>query len=331
MKGRKKMMSKDVSVSSIFKTARIWAILSVVSAHISYPGTMSFVIHSRFGTIGVVVFLVIAGYYFRPIKFCTFKHLLCKKFCSLCVPWIFAGILTWCYKAVLTPDYRTLGMLLRWLIGNGSYFYYMSIILLCFVLFYKTSNLFLWLAILTNILSVFLTAFGYLSPFINFFGITNYLNLFNWVGFFAIGMLMQNLKEDYIVRFFIKYRFLFIGLATVGFALLVVFDEFPADYFSYVAIPCELLGALAVFSLSTFTLTKLTFFHFISDYSFSIYLFHMIFIGLLDGIMSKIAITRLLSPVVVILCAYCVLFLGRWVFEKVKFGNVYGLLIGTKR
>ena len=317
--------NKNCTMSSIFATARIYALFSIVSAHLLFPDTLEYTILNRFGTIGVVMFLIMSGYFFRPEKFSTIGALLRKKFITVCVPWFFMGTLTWVYKAILTPTYRTVLQYISWIFGHGSYLYYMPVLMLCFIVMYKAPKFLRYSAIALKVFSIILTAAGVLT-----LPLGNNLNPFNWLGFFALGMLLQSADEETIVDFLIKYRFYIMALFAVAFTALVLFPDVPADYFSFVAIPYELLGAAAFFSLSTFVL-KSSVFKLISNYSFSIYLGHMIFVGLFDGVMSHFAATRLLAPTVIIAATAAVLFAASFVAEKIKLGKFLSLLTGIRK
>ncbi len=323
-------MNKSCSVSSVFSTARIYALLSIVSAHFAYVGTFSFVILNRFGTIGVIAFLIMAGYFFKTEKFASFGVLLKKKAVSLCIPWLFLGTLTWCYNAILVPNNRGILQYLKWIFGNGSYLYYMPMLLLCFILMYKAPKWCRFIAIGLNVLSILLTASGLLKPILEYLNITNYLNVFNWIGFFAFGMLLQDISEEKLTTFFIKSRFWFISAFLIVFSLIIIFNNIPADYFSFIAIPYEMIGAFAIFGLSTFSLTKFSVFRQLSNCSFSIYLVHIIFIGLLDGVMDNYTITQLLSPVVTIFLMFILFAVAISIFDKLKMNKLLAIITGIR-
>ena len=109
-----------------------------------------------------------------------------------------------------------------------------------------------------------------------------------------------------------------------------MFSEIKLDYFSYLAIPFEAIGVLAVFSVSTFQLTDKNIFSELSASSFTIYLIHMIFIGLLDGYLARFVVLRLLSPIIIIVISFGILMLGLFVSKKLKLGKVYCLLTGLR-
>ena len=323
-------MKSNISLSGVFSTARIYCLISIVSAHIYFPGSFFTTVFSRLGTVGVVGFLVLAGYFYKPQKFGSFYNLIKKKFTSIVLPWVVMGWITWLYNVLLNSNKRSVCEFVKWILGNGTFLYYMPILMLCFIAFYKCNIATLSLSIVLNIISIVLTALGYIGPIISDLGITNYLNVFNWFGFFAVGMLIQRFDEKNILSFLIKYRYLFIIVFIICFSVSLVFNDVNLDYFSYLAIPYETIGILAVFSVSTFVLTDKKFFGYLSSSSFTIYLIHMIFVGLLDGYLVKIKVVGLLSPLIIIALTFGIVLLGLYISRKLKLEKIYSLLTGVR-
>lgn len=318
------------SISGVFSTARIFFLVSIVSAHLYFPETFSSIALSRLGTIGVVGFLVMAGYFYRPEKFGSFFVMLKKKATSIGVPWFAMGTITWLYTAIVNPDRRSIIELFKWISGNGTFLYYMPVLIFCFIVFYKYNKTTLVLAGMLNIVSVMLTATGLIEPVIDSLQITNYLNVFNWLGFFAVGMFLQELKEEKLLQFFTKNRIIFLILFGVCYVFSLVFSDVELDYFSYLAIPFEAIGVLAGFSASTFNFADNKLFSKLSASSFTIYLLHMIFIGLLDGFLAGFAVLRLLSPLIIIAISFACLMIGFGISKRLKLDRLYCLLTGLR-
>lgn len=87
---------------------------------------------------------------------------------------------------------------------------------------------------------------------------------------------------------------------------------------------------MAIFSVSTFDLTRFKFFLAVSNDSFSIYLVHIIFIALLNDFMSKWALTRILMPLGVIVTAMILFEIGKFIAEKIRLAALYRLLTGIR-
>ena len=190
---------------------------------------------------------------------------------------------------------------------------------LCFLIFYKTNIYALIGAMVLSVISLMLTAAGVLESIINFLGITNYLNIFNWVGVFALGMFMKKyLPVEKLYNFLVQSRWgVFIAFNIVA-ILLVIFSDIKVGYFSYVGIWFELLGTLAILSLSTLNMFDVKFIRDISSFSFTIYLIHMMIIGVFDKIYNMHIVLQIFSSAIVILVCYLLLFVARWFIKLLK-------------
>ena len=326
---RKEESSKE-KVSQVFSTARIYALLSIVSAHIYFPNTFAGQVFNRFGTLGVIVFLMISGYYFRTEKFVDWKNLAVKKAHSILVPWLVCGTLTWLYNAILSPLNRSFLGWLNWLLGNGSYLYYLTILLLCLALLFKAGKLIICLTLPLTVASILLTSFGVFEPILAFLHINNYLNLFNWIGFFGAGMLLQKISEETIFSFLKKGRIWFLAIFSLLFSILLFFPNIKTDYFSFLAIPFEILGGLAILGLSTWRLTGCKFFQLLAGASFPIYLLHIVFIGLFDQLLNQFIITRIFSPVIIIMFVFGIIMLFKVLSKILKMEKVFSLVTGMR-
>jgi len=175
-----------------------------------------------------------------------------------------------------------------------------------------------------------MTEMGLLSNVLLVIRVSNYLNLFNWIGFFAFGILLQDVNEEQIIAFLQKTRFIFIILFNLILTTLIIFPSVNVHYFTILAIPFEILGTLAIMGLSTFDLSKIKIFRVVSNYSFTIYLMHMVIIGTLDGLLAKYVILTLLSPLLIIVICYIVLWLVLFVSKKIKLEKLACLFLGVR-
>lgn len=325
-----KMKKANNNISNMFATARIYCLISIVSAHLYFPGTFAAEFLSRLGTVGVIGFLVMAGYFFHPQKFKSFGDLLAKKAVSIGIPWVALGSLAWFYNIILSSQFRSVEGYLRWIFGNGTYLYYLPVLLICFIAFHKAPKPLLFAALPITVVSVLLTASGVVDSVVSFLGINHYLNIFNWIGFFALGMLLQQFDPEKLFVSLKKIRFLNIVVFLIAFVFLLCFRNVDFDYFSYIAIPYEIVGAFAIFSLSTFSLVKYRWLNKLSTLTFSIYLIHMVFIGLLDQWWGRFEITRLLSPIAIISVCFLLFGIGELLAKKMQMHKIYALLIGLR-
>ena len=319
-----KRMSVTITV------ARALSLISIVCAHILFtvdtPAVLDKV-YSVLGSIGVICYLFSSAYYYNPQKY-GFVGLLKNKALTLCVPWLFLGTVSYLYNALLSKNFGIVGYC-KWIIGNGSFLYFMSVLVICFLLFYRTNNIILFSAIGINLVSLVLTATGIIEPLINILHITNYLNVFNWIGVFALGMLAKQLSAEKLYSFLKNTRYIALALFVVAVVLVCVF-EVQTGYFSYVGIWLELLGMWAILGASTFGYLENRLVFDVSNLSFAIYLIHMMVIGVFDRLYNIHLVTQIFAVFIVIAISYVALFVVRWVIKLVRLEKYLYPLFGFR-
>ena len=159
--------------------------------------------------------------------------------------------------------------------------------------------------------------------------ITNYLNIFNWIGVFALGMLIKQINPEKLYSFLRKSRFVALGLFAVAVLLICIFDV-KVGYFSYIGIWLELLGTLAILGISTIGILENKLFYDISNLSFTIYLVHMMVIGVFDRVYNLHFVLQAMSSFIVIGICYGVLFVGRWLIKLIKLEKYLYPLFGFR-
>ena len=320
----------DQRISTVITVARAFALISIVCAHIGFSADTPYVIaklYSAIASIGVVCYLFASGYYYNPQKY-TFAGLLKNKAITIVLPWVFLGTLSYLYNAILSKNLSLLGYF-KWIIGNGSFLYFMTVLVLCFLIFYRTNKIVLFASIIVNLISLTLTATKIIDPVINALHITNYLNILNWVGIFAIGMLVKKIPAEKFYLFIRKTRFVFLGLFAIAVALVCVFDIW-VGYFSYVGIWLELLGTLAILGISTVKFFENKFVFDVSNLSFTVYLVHMMVIGVFDRLYNIHPITQSMAVLIIIGICYGVLVAARWVIKLIKLEKYLFPLLGFR-
>lgn len=192
-------MGNKISVrdSNAIYMMRGIAILSVIAAHVNVLENTNILRASLtngisyFGQLGVIIFLLTGGFLYHREKGdnCIYFQ---KKLRTLVVPWLVCSTITYVVSSLLSNKSSIAGYL-RWISGSGTWYYYIVIYLL-FLFVFK----WIWenegclvICILLNGISLylgesFLARLGYEGIYI-----TPYLNIFNWIGFFALGILIR--------------------------------------------------------------------------------------------------------------------------------------------
>lgn len=154
-------------ISSMITVSRAIALISIVSAHIFFSAGTPVLIsnfYNKIASIGVIAYIIVSGYLYSPEHYGSFGKMLVKKLKSLGIPWLFLGTVGYLYNGILSKNISALSYF-KFIIGNGSYLYFMTVLFLCFVAgyFIKSKALKVML-IFVNILSLELTAGGGTEP-----------------------------------------------------------------------------------------------------------------------------------------------------------------------
>lgn len=171
------------------------AIFSAVSAHVAGVGSnvpemelFFFRLLSAWGTFGVPVFYLAAGYlYERSLQKHDIMYIFKGKLKSIILPWLICGTAVWLY-VVLRKGGLTLGGWASFILGESSYLYFMTVLVLLYILYslFRKYTWLLYAGIVLCITANAITAFwGWHLPF------SVYLNVFAWQGWFFIGGLIQ--------------------------------------------------------------------------------------------------------------------------------------------
>jgi surface polysaccharide O-acyltransferase-like enzyme len=315
------------------KIAKVFAILSVIFAH-SRNADYYFVgnITERIGAVGVPVFLFISGYYFNINNSVEIKKFWHKKFLTILVPWVFTGSILYFYNQFKTNfiNFSILN-LANWLLGNGTYLWYLSVLMLCYCFMCLVRReLFLKIFIIINILSLILTSFGLIDYLAEILGIkvNNYLNVFNWIGYFSIGVIAKGRLEDFFS--FLKTKVFYI-IPSYIILLFIVFLIEPnaGGYFSKLAIPMQLAGMIFIFTLSTMEIFNKPVFHNLSDLTFSIYLTHFMVFPIRRFFIES-PIFEFLNPIIILIFNAGLLLLIRKVSKIFYMDKLYNTLLGIR-
>lgn len=173
------------------------SILSVICAHCNavlntgsiFAQTCSTLL-GNIGTFGVICFFMISGGLFH---FTDKKIFFKKKLVHIVVPWIISATCVFLYVRLRKPP-LTITAWFNFVIGNGSYCYYLTMLMLFYVLFvfvsFMQNEKILILCIAVTVVSLF---------FCYNLGFSPYMNPLNWIGYFAGGMIIRKHEIDFKV------------------------------------------------------------------------------------------------------------------------------------
>ncbi len=324
------MNESQEKINVAFSISRIFAIVSVASAHITVDNDSSvYYILKTMASIGVIIFMILSGYYYIPDKYGSISKLITKKLKTIVVPWLFMGSLLFLWGVIYGLKNVNLLDWFLYIIGYQSFFYYMTMLVLCYIMFYYKSLVLEIVAVIVSIISVYLTAAGKLEDVVQMLNITNYLNIFNWVGYFAIGCILKRVSTSRLVEFLRNTRWLALAIFVIAFYLLSVF-KVDSSYFSYAGLPFHMISTWSIFSISTLEFMDKKWVHTLSNMTFGVYLIHMFVIALCNDIYAQNVILQLLSPIIVTLVSMLLLCIGFKLSAIIKLDKAYCLVTGIR-
>ena len=317
----------EQKISRMFTCSRAIAIWTVIAAHVTLKNAdVLSDLYGAIGTVGVALFFIMAGYFYKKEAPLT---LLKKKSVSILVPWFILGSVVWFGNALMTGGALSITQWVLWLVGYKTYLYYVIMLLGCFVLFYFHNRATLFAAIAITLVSLTFTAWGVMDPIIQQLHITNYLNILNWVGFFALGMLLKRVEPEKLYGFIHSTRWVWMGLSVLLTVIFVVL-RIPTGYFTLYGWAYELVCTLGILSVCTFGFVHNKAILSISRYSYAIYLLHMLFVGILGKVYLMHPVVSIFANTIVLLFTWLVLVVGQWIAQKIRLNKIYGYVIGLR-
>ena len=318
-------------ISQTFYVARFFAILFVVFAHCPFgEGTIFIEISSLIGTIGVPIFLICSGYFldYKKDKKTFWK----SKFLHIVLPWIILGTFTYLLS------FRNIGPSfsesIKWLLGSGTWLYYIPVLLVCIFLSRLSSNkIYLAALFCISVISLILTRYGIIN--LNGF-ITNYMNPLNFLCFYVFGIFLRKTykdKNEFTVKPIVFFLLLFL---TISLSILyITFGENISYWGSLFSLPFEFTASLFFILLSSF-ICKSHILLLIGKDSYFIYFIHMV-IGIpfatkilffLDGNITIGIIFGFLKPVLALFATFTLCLFDTFLLEfcrLTKFKFLFGI------
>lgn len=315
----------DKKISDLFWKIKGIAIISVVCAHcnIQIDGAEWLrAVLNNIGTVGVGMFFFSSGYYFK-YKNIKISKFLVNKITNQIFPWIIAATCVWIY-IVIRKGEISLNEWAKYVIGNGSIYYFMFDFIFIQILFYMFCRIFrniipfcIGMVILNEIAILLEAAHISYAP-------TPYMNPFIFAGYFSIGVLC---KEKELIPKLLnnKKHFCKIILSMFSFVILLqpfYYLSYYRDAFSFVI---EILFIVTVMFLMYNCNNE--FLYKLGKVSFFIYLWHLPLAGIISNIGSRnilLAYTAIFWPLVIIAIMFLLSnVLGE--IKKLKVKKIFGL------
>lgn len=321
------------NVNEKIYTLKFFAIFSVVCAHScsvssehSFYDVMISRILESIGSVGVGVFMFVAGLFFYNSKKNFFDFFL-TKIKTLIIPWVFSGSVVYLYVK-LRKGRVDFFSYVKWILGVDTYLYFMTVLLFIYLLCFfvrknKAINLFL---IIVSIISNILTSFGF------FDFVSPYLNPFNFLFLFVMGLLCA--EYDFLRKMVsINKKFYLCGLFFYLIVISVLaLNGIIVTYFKWFFILIEITVLFCLCGISNVINNCNKHVVDIGKLSFSVYLLHMPLAGIVSNLLGKIDLflITMLRPVLVLFITYVSIKFLLFISKKLSFERWVSLLIGVR-
>ena len=314
--------------SDTFYCIKAFAILSTVAAHVSsiiatpIASKIATTIWAVYSCVGVPWFFILSGFFFHYSKEKSGEFWM-KKVRSILVPWVLCGIGTYLLSCILGNSLELFG-LVKWICGYSSWYYYMTVLLvLCVFFSQNSSDTVCYCAIGVNVISIFLH---------QYFGGGNFqfVNVLNWVGFFAVGILMRRYRLDRIIKNSQWIQCVCILVLGLGIGGTIYANEF--GYFHISSLLYEMASFPIILKLCSMIVSRVKVNHlvFIGKQTLFVYLLHM---QVVQAIGTRIP-TGLAKDVLYPIIALEIMAFAAWILLKIssksKIAHLCAPFIGLK-
>ena len=310
--------------SNTLYVIKAFAILSVIAAHMPFGAQhpTADLVRNALGQIGVIVFFIVSGFLYKR-TFGDTKTFWIKKLKGIVIPWIIFSVITFAFSCVLSHSFY-IASLPKWILGFGTWYWFVPILLICFALFkYLDNEVSLCLAVVLSAVSVILMSFGILKCNDLF---TQYTNIFNWIGFFALGILLR--KHEKLDSLLGVLPCSISALLLVCFVTLSVWCKLDKSYINYLSIPIEISGFITLLNISSL-LKKSKLLMEIGKKSYFIYLIQMQVAGIINTRLPYTPLFFVLRPFIVLAVLYIAAFAISYILRKIKLDK-YAYIIALK-
>ena len=303
------------------------AIVSVICAHCNAildtsnrMAVFSSLLLQNFGTLGVICFFVISGILFHYPEN-GIRKFFKKKIKNIIFPWLISATCVYLYVHLRKPPLSINGWL-NFVFGNGSYCYYLTELMILYITFIILSFLRTNVGLLlcegvTIIFSIWFWKYSDINP---------YLNILNWIGYFALGIQIAKYPTIWShVKNIICTKF-FSSSIVLGYMILLgyqIYNQKGGSYWDGINVIACWSGAttLALFAhylvnVKNCKLSKII--HQIGVDSFAIYIWHMPIAGIVARIMciDLFSYFVLIRPIIVLGLIYIFFGCVKKIFPK---------------
>lgn len=328
---------KRDSESQELYVLKAFAIFSVICAHCSSVGADGIIwnlfvsnILKSVGAVGIFVFYFLSGYflYFTQKKIGAFWK---NKFFSIIIPWLFGGSTVYLYIYLRKGNISIITWL-KWIAGMDTYLYYVVLLLIFFALFYPLRKnkifpiVFATLSVIENILlfvipkEIFSVKYPYLDPL-----------RFGYM--FSLGLIVANFGLLPKIMSFSRKSMIYLSVIIPILLIVPGWFGFYYQYFTLWYIPYAILFSFLLIGFSQYIKgKKLNLFLNIGRWSYTIYLIHMPFAGIVVKISDLIdnPFVTILRPFIILTVVYFLIMFIIAISHHIKLNKLLNVLFGLR-
>lgn len=295
-------------ISERIYTIKAICILLVVCAHMTSNNLFCQKIMTILSVLAVPMFFFLSGFFYNYDNSLKTLILKVKK---LCIPWWIWGIVTYCISIYVNSFSFSVQNMILYVLGKGSLYYYLSMLIILYFIFkYKNTVKFCILCIIFNFISYIAYAYKIFGE-IEF---DMYLNIFNWCGFFAFGILVKKLNllnkilivcDKYSISIFILF---------ILFSIFRIKFDLTLGYFGKGALVGGILGEMLILALSKYL--NVPYIINLGKETLIIYLMHIQVAGIFNTRLPNLWVIDILKPCLVLFVIYTFWFYMKKIFTK---------------
>ena len=237
------------------------------------------------------------------------------------MPWVICAMVTYCLNAVRSGTFG-IGKMFNWVIGYGTWYYFAFVLLLLYVIFtFFNSDKFCYITIVITILSILIYSILGGSSY-------EYINVFNWIGFFGFGIVMRRHRLDRLLIQDSPCTWLSLAMFVLGCGITIYRGEF--GYFHIVAVLYESAAFVLLLKLCSLMEKKNKLLVFIGQQTFFIYLTHMQIVQAIGARVPSGIVKFTIYPVIgtLIMALLCLIILR--IVRKIPKMQFVAQLLGMK-
>jgi len=339
-KQREKLANTNLNETNVnfLRGIAIILVISCHSCHLSsttdyneYSKFMSLAMQSV-GTIGVAIFFFLAGYFYAKTGKKSLVEFFQSRRLTIILPWFVTASAVYFWGVIRKGGFN-LFFYIKDILGIGSYTWYLAVLMLLYLNFWRVrkNSKVLWVLLFCSILLKILqdnlikvTVWSYFSPFI-------------WIPFFCFGAILTEKVALTSNNHFRNRRvYTFLLLIPLIVTIITAYNDIQIAYWDWYY---QIYAFSAIIGLTGLALDmdfiKANFLqeilYFSGKISFSIYLLHMPFAGIIAALANRLAFSPIIiRPFLVLLLTLCAIWLYRTLARMMRIPRISDILIGFR-